>query len=336
MKKQSVVTVFLLAAVTIFSLAGGREAAKQTVRLAGIFPPDYYVMKAYYKMVDKIKNRTKGELDIKIFPSNQLGSYDQAFQEVMRGTIEMMGNYATSRFNKKFEIASYPGMVTGFADVAKLIARDSPYHTFLKDAYKECGVVYIGSFVDALMGCAISKRKNVTAPYDTKSKGLVARVAAVEAWRKWYGAMGYQVATVPFAEVFSSMQTGIIDCDTGAGPEAAYATLKDVMGSYIQYNNVFAVNDFIISKSLWDSLDEKTQKIIYEAFDEVVASELNDAENSHKEYIDKMQKAGIKVLTPKPEEQKAMIDIAKKQIWPQFYGVVSKEILDRIEKCLAK
>ena len=39
----------------------------------------------------------------------------------MRGTIEIMGNYATSRFNKKFEIASYPGMVTGFADVAKLI-----------------------------------------------------------------------------------------------------------------------------------------------------------------------------------------------------------------------
>ena len=48
MKKQSVVTVFLLAAVTIFSLAGVSEAAKQTVRLAGIFPPDYYVMKAYY------------------------------------------------------------------------------------------------------------------------------------------------------------------------------------------------------------------------------------------------------------------------------------------------
>ncbi len=327
--KKFLLSIVLGVVLVGFAMNDRAEAAK-TLRLATIFPPDYYVTQGYYRMADRIKADTNGEIEIKIFPANQLGSYEQAFQEVMRGTIDMAGNYPTTKFNKKFEIASFPGMVKNFAEFQRLVSKNSPFSKMVKSIYEEVGVTYVGSFPDALMGCQVAKGKDIVEPFVAKNKARVARVVPVASYRAWYLEMGYQIATVPYAEVFSSLQTGIIDCDTGAGPEAVYQTNRDVVGSFIQYNNIAATNDFVVNKKLWASFDNKTREIIERAFEAEVSSVFRDAEGSHNKYIKEMKDYGIKVIDPTPAQRDYMAKLAREKVWPKFYNLIDKKVLDDI------
>lgn len=331
MKKRLIAGTVCGLLFALFAFCNTAQAAK-VYRFAMFFPPDYYITEGFYRMADRVKADTNGEVEIKIFPAGQLGSYEQAFQEVMRGTIDMAGNYPTARFNKKFEVGSFPGLVSGFDQFGKLVEKDSPFTKFMAKAYDECDVVYVGSFAEALMGCSVAKGKDIPDPFVASQKGRVARVEPIAAKREWYVAMGFGVATVPFAEIFSSMQTGIIDCNTGSGPEYAYLTLRDTLGSFVQYNNVAATNDFVISKKAWNDMDEKTREIIIKAFEDEKPNVLKAAEDSHNNFIAAMKKDGIKVIDPTDAEKAYMTKIANEQIWPKYYDLVDKTIFEDIVK----
>lgn len=319
--------VMVFMCVVIFNDAA--EAAK-TYRFSICFPPDYFVTQGFERVFNKIKADTNGEVQIKIYPSNQLGNYEQAYQEVMRGTIDMAGNYVTPRFNKKFEIASFPYLVSSFDDCRRLVSKNSPYYKLMKKTYEETGVVYLGSFVEAINGLALTKGKEITDPFKPGNKARTVRVEPTAAKRAWYVAAGYQVATVPYAELFTAMQTGIVDGNTGAGTETTYTVLKDVVGSYVQYNNVVALNDFIISKKAWNSFDKKTQQIIINAFEAEVPKNINAAQESHEKYLKLLKDSGIKIYTPTKAEDEVLAKIAYTQVWPKYYELYGKKTFDEI------
>jgi TRAP-type C4-dicarboxylate transport system substrate-binding protein len=321
----------------LLTACGIADAAKY--RLTNMYPLDYYAMQAMSRACDTIREQTNGEVDIVLYPSNQLGGYENCYQEVMRGTIEMCLNYPTSRFNKKFEIASVPGLAMGYDELKKLLAKDSPFHNFMKEAYAENGVVYLGSYLDDVMNAQIAKGKEIRDPYNPKtSKGLTLRVVPVKAWRQFYLAMGYQIATIPWAEIFSSMQTGIIDGDTGAGAEQTLMTLKDILGTYVEYTggNVGSTLDFCINKKVWDSFDAKTQTIIEKAFDAERDKEFADAMESHDKALKTMQELGVKIYKPTPEQILTLNKVAQENCWTAAEDAVGKDIFKEIQEYIKK
>jgi len=330
----SITSLFLL----VFVFTSTADAAARQVRLSIFHSPDFFLTEAYARIVDRVNKECKGEIEITLYPANQLGSYEQVFQEVMRGTIEMCGNYPTSRFSKKFDIASMPGLARDANDVKKLLLKDSPFTKYLKEIYeKDCGVVYLGSFFEAFMTTAMAKGKDVADPFNPNTnKKRIIRVVPVPAWREWFLAMGYQIATIPFAEVFSSMQTGIIDGNSGSGPEAAYKTLKDVMGSLIEFNTPFVTNDFVINKNVWKSFSPKVRNSITKAFEDEQNKVFVQAVESHKKYIKAIKDAGIKVVSPTPKDAEVMVKVAKEKAWPVAYKVMGKEIFIEIQNYLKK
>lgn len=311
------------------------EAATK-YRLASHYAAGYFVNNGFRRMIDKIKKDTNGSVDITFYESGQLGGYQQVFQEVMRGTIDMQANFATSRFNKKFEIGFTPGLASGFDEIEKLLKRDSPFSKFMEAAYKECGVIYIGSFLDTIAGASIAKGIAIDHPFDTSNKACQMRVVSINSARKWYSSMGYQIVTIPYAEVFTSMQTGILGGDSGSGPEGVYVTFKDVVGSYIEYQNLFFTLDFVISEKTWNTFDEQTKKIIIDAFEKESINVAKESRISYKKYIDLMKKAGIKIISPTVEELAFMDEVARKESWPVCAKYTGTKIFDDISRYLGK
>ncbi|MBQ9881166.1 MAG: TRAP transporter substrate-binding protein DctP [Synergistes sp.] len=336
-KSYSTIIMLLIAAVLIgHAFTGRAEAAKY--RFASMYAPDNYVVKAFQRVVDKIKQQTNGEVDITIYPSDQLGNYENCYQEVMRGTIDMIGNYPSSRFNKKFDLVSCPGLTMSDDQAKKLLSKDSPLHKFLEKCYAENGVVYLGSYLDAIMYCNVGKGRKLDDPFNPATKkGLTVRVVPVASWRALYTNMGYSVATVPFAEIFSSLQTGIIDADTGMNTEQAVNTLGDVLGAHIQYlgASVVVVNDFCISKKTWNKFDDKTKKIIIDAFESERESEWKEATSAYYRDIETMKtKLGMKIFTPTEAQIKSNHEIAVKYCWPEAEKVAGKAIFNEINTFL--
>jgi len=336
MKKFIALAVFTIFCWMSLSFVNEAAEAAHKYKLAAHYPAGYYVNNGFHRVADRVKKATNGEVEIVMYESGQLGGYEQAFQEVMRGTIDMTTNFPTSRFNPKFEIAYTPSLASGFDEISKLLDRKSPFHKFMEAAYKECGVVYIGSFVDTIAGASIVKGKTIKNPFDTSNKNCRLRVCAVDSARKWYSAMGYQLATIPYAEVFSSMQTGVIDGDSGSGPEGVYLVFKDVVGSYIEYQNLFFTLDFVISQKAWKSFDAKTQKAIIDAFDAERANVFNDAKKSYVTYLGKMKAEGIKIISPTKAQLAFMDEVAYKNSWPVCEQYTGKQVFNDIKKYMGK
>ena len=335
--KKNWIFVLVLAAV-VFCIGSFETAEAAQYRFATMYATDNYLVRAFTRMADTIKKETKGEVDIKIYPSDQLGNYENCYQEVMRGTIDMIGNYPSSRFNKKFELVSVPGLTVSDEQAKKLLSKNSPMHKFLEKCYAENGVVYIGSYLDAIMYCNIGKGRDIRDPFAVGAKkGLTVRVVPVSAWRAFYTNMGYSVATIPWAEIFSSIQTGIIDADTGMNTEQAVASLGEILGAHVQYKgaSVVVVNDFCISKKTWSKFDDKTKQIIINAFEAEREREWNDSISGYYRDVETMKtKLKMKVYTPKAEQVKAIHKVAVKYCWPEAEKVVGKDIFKEINTFL--
>lgn len=328
----SVFAVLLMA--SLFIVSETAEAA--TYRMGSHYAAGYFVNNGFSRMNDRIREATNGAVDIKFYESSQLGDYEQVFQEVMRGTIDMQAMFPVPRFNKKFEIVVTPGLASGYDELGKLWRRGSPFHKFMEEAYAEIGVVYIGSFVDTLMVAAIAKGKEIASPYDGSNKQCEMRVLPVDSLRAWYRAMGYQVVTVPYTEVFTSMQTGILGGDCNSGPEGVYVTFKDVTGTVIEYPCTYVNLDFVISKKAWDSFDDKTKKIIIDAFDAEWVNVFNESKESYTKYLEKMREEGIKIVSPTPEQTAAMEKLAREKSWPVCAQATGEEIFNEILEYMGK
>lgn len=336
MKKFSTSIIALAIVTGIIAFGKTAEAAKY--RLASMYATDNYVVRALTRVADRVREQTKGEVDIVIYPSDQLGNYENCYQEVMRGTIDMIGNYPSSRFNKKFELVSVPGLTVSDEQAKKLLSKGSPMHKFLEKCYDENGVVYIGSYLDAIMYCNIGKGRNIRDPFAVgDKKGLTVRVVPVAAWRAFYTRMGYSVATIPWAEIFSSIQTGIIDADTGMNTEQAVASLGEVLGAHVRYlgASVVVVNDFCISKKTWSKFNDKTKQIIIDAFEAEREGEWKDAVGAYYRDLETMKtKLGMKIYTPTAEQVKSNHEVAVKYCWPEAEKVVGEEIFKEINAFL--
>ena len=128
----SVISFLLL----VFVFVGTADAAVKKVRFSIFHSPDFFLTEAYQRVFEKVNKECKDEIEVTIYPASQLGGYEQVFQEVMRGTIEMCGNYPTSRFSKKFDMGSMPGITTSHEDVRRLLLKESPFTKFLKETYE--------------------------------------------------------------------------------------------------------------------------------------------------------------------------------------------------------
>jgi TRAP-type C4-dicarboxylate transport system substrate-binding protein len=330
--------VFAILAVcfVIFGTTAVSSAEARKYRLGAHYPAGYFVNNGFRRVSERVNLETNGAVDIVLYESSSLGSYEQVFQEVMQGTVDMITNYPTSRFSKKFDLVTTPSIANGYEEIWKLVQPGSPYFNYLKSIYEELDTVYIGSFVDSVMGALVRKGKTVERPYDDSNKGFQMRTLPQTSVRKWWSSMGYQAATVPYAEVFSALQTGVIDGDSGSGPEGAFTSFGDAAGMFIEYPNSFVLLDFVISKKAWDSFNDDEKRIIQNAFNAESEVVYMEAKESYDKYIEIMKEKGIKVISPTADEIKFMDEIAFKYAWPETQKNTGPEVFEEIKKYLGK
>jgi TRAP-type C4-dicarboxylate transport system substrate-binding protein len=327
--------VALIIAV-IFVMSSSSFAGAAQYRLGAHYQAGYFCNNGFRRVAERIKKATNGKVDIVLYESGALGSYEQVFQEVIRGTIDMTTNYVSSRFNKKLEIVGTPSMASGFEELEKLLRRESPFHKYMESVYDECGVVFIGSFVDTIVGVSVRGGKTIEHPFDTSNKQFQLRVVPVPVARKWWSSMGFQLANVPWAEIFTSLQTGVIDGDSGTGPEGAFLGWGEIIKTYIEYPVFFYTLDLCVSKKAWGSFDDKTKQIVIDAFDAERESVYKEAKASYDYYLQKMKDAGIIIISPTADELKFMDEVSFKYAWPEIEKIVGPELLPAIKEYLGK
>src|SRR3546814_9159488 len=107
---------------------------------------------------------------------------------------------------------------------------------------------------------------------------------------------GFSTAPLPWAELYTGMQTGIVDGVIGGTAENQYESFKEVTKMWIQYNDHFEPFYLIASKPTLGSLPTEHQKIIADIAQEMPLARMDAMQERDRRYHEDMRVAGDQVV----------------------------------------
>lgn len=319
----------LLLATTVMAGTAPVASAKTTIKVAGISPVEYRSTQSLYRIAEKVKERTGGRVEMKVFPMNQLGDYTQVFEEIRRGTIEMGLIFLPSQFDVTLELGSMPFLAENYTQIRQALSPGAFVCDTLDAALDKLGVKQLRIFGEGFIGLGSTKKPEK--PMDPKAdKGLLVRVAPVAVYKYMAEDMGFRTTTIPYADTYSAIQTGVCDGWIGGSSQINYQVFGDVIKHYVAYDSLFDQTTMMVNKKLWEDLSEEDRTIIQEAVDIEADLSFQLCQQEDGDYLAKMRERGIEVTTFTDAEKAEMARYIRSRTWPKLKERLGDDLVDRL------
>lgn len=339
-KKSKVILTILLcmALLTTLIVAGcgkgknegsTQEGEEKTfnLRLATQHPVEHMATISANKIKEKVEKETNGRITITIYPANQLGDYTQVYEEVIRGSIDMAHISVPDQFDARLSIGFLPYIGRDYDEISKVFAADSYLSKEVSKLHEALGVKFLGYYGEGFGGIGCTKMPNEPANFNV-DKGLLVRVPPIDSFKLGAEDLGFRTTTIPYAETYSALQTGIADGWVGGPPNLNYMWFRDVIKVYLQYNNSFESTSYVMNLDLWNSLSADDQKIIADAFSEQCQESYTLAEEDDRLHREKLKEAGIEVVEFSQEELEAFANHVREVSWAKLKKNLTPELVD--------
>ncbi len=144
-------------------------------------------------------------------------------------------------------------------------------------------------------------------------------------------AMGFPTVTVPYAEVYTALQTGVAEGWTGGPPILTWLNYRDVIKYYYQYNCYVESESVLINKDLWNKLSPADQELFLNIAQKMQLKSTSIAQKEDIEYLKKLSDYGVEVTTFSNEELAKIADHVREIAWPKLEKRIGPEIMAKIK-----
>ncbi len=286
-----------------------QEAPKITLRLADNQPADYPTVIGDKKFAELVNERSDGRITIEVFPAGQLGDEKSVLEQIQLGAIDFARINASplAEFNDEFTVFSVPYLFSSDEHLWNFLNGDTG--TSLLDglqAAKMQGLAYYDSG---------SRNFYSTKPLTSKEdlKGLKIRVQQSEINIKLMEALGASATPMPYGEVFSALQTGIIDGAENNLPSFDSSNHYQEAKHIIMDHHTRVPEVLLMSKVAWDKLSKEDQELIKQAALDSVETQRQAWADYEEKSLKVINEAGVTItevedVTPWQETVKPIID----------------------------
>lgn len=244
----SIVSVNIASAATVLKIAFNQDKNH----------PQYIAMEEFGKI---LKDKTKGEYEIQIFPNELLGAQKETLEMVQTGTIAMaiVANALLENWNPDFAVFNLPYMFESVEEQKSIVNNPE----IVGDLYRSLepqGIKVLGAFHGGVRN--VYCKKPIKSPNDLN--GLKIRVMQSDTMISMMNMMGGTGISMGQGDVYTAIQTGVID---GAeNNELIYNSLLqyEVAPCYSYTKHLMQPDMLTISTEVWDSLPDNV-KAIFEA-----------------------------------------------------------------------
>jgi len=293
-----VASSLVLLAVGASVFAGGKseaapaaEAKPVILRLAETHAKDYPTTKGDYKFAELVKERSKGRIQIEVYPGSQLGQEKAVIEQVQFGAIDFtrVSISPLAAFAPLMNALQMPFLYRNVDHMWKVL--NGPIGQELLASLDSANFVGLGWFESGSRSFYNSKRP-VSKPEDLQ--GLKIRVQESELMVGLVNAFGAVATPMPFGEVYSALQTGVIDGAENNWPSyfstshfevAKFYTLNEhtrvpeiIIGSKISMSKLSAADQAIIKQAAKDAVDYPRAE--WAAYEKVAEDKIRAAGNT--------------------------------------------------------
>jgi len=242
-----------------------------------------------------LEAETKGAVEVQIFPNAQLGSEQEATQMVKLGLLaanapSTAGGLATSV--PEAELFNLPFIFRDIDHCYRVI--DGPIGQALARVIeKKLNCIVLGYWFSGIRNVWNSKRP-VRIPADLK--GIKIRVMASPILIETFNTLGAQAAPMAFGELYSALQTRVLDGAETDYLDLLYEKFYEVTKYVSLTNHMYVVVGLIFSKKIYDRLTPDVQAAVIKAGRASVTAEREAMNVLSASALDELKARGLKFI----------------------------------------
>lgn len=319
---RSIASAIVAVAITLAFGVAPTTAAPIDVRYSLWAKPGEAQHTATLKFAEVLEKESNGKFKVTVYPGNQLGTPKEMLAQLALNItqIEASGDPGL----KEMEMLALPYLMNDMANYTSIIA--SPVgKTWNERLIKERKVRLLGILPRSPRQISANKVINGVADL----KGMKIRVPERDYYVQSFIAFGAKPTPMAFKEVYTSLQTGVVD-----GQENPIETIWAMKFHEVQKS--VAIVDYIkkpawvkISEPFWQTLSTQDRELFQRAqrASEAVVKELLGKQQ--KELIAKMEAAGLVITHPDQEEFRRATQIVRDTLGRKTWGeALYKQIVE--------
>jgi len=299
-------------AVVLIVLWNGPASAqyKATMKLASATAPDHPYNVGAQKFADLIKERTNGRIQIKIYPSLQLGKGEREMLEgVQQGAIDLLvtSTGPLGGFSPSINILDFPFLFRDFNHVD--LVMDGPIGRNLLGDFEKVHVKGLAFWENGFRNLTNSK---LAIKKVEEGKGLKIRTMENKVHLAAWKSAGFNPTPMAWGEVFVAMQQGVIDGQEN--PIAVYYTSKlwDAKQTNLSLTaHVYSPAPILMSRKVFDAMAKEDQKIFLNTALEVAKFQRKLNRDAEEDRLKEIASKGVTVVRDVDREsfKKAMAPV---------------------------
>ena len=320
----------LAGALAVGGAVGGRSVSaqqKSVLKASDVHPEGYPTVQAVENMGKKLEQATNGRLTIQMYASMQLGGEKEMIEQAQVGAIQFVrvSVGTLGPVVDDLNVLNLPFLFRDTAHMNKVV--DGPIGQQLLDkvtnnsAAKLVGLCWM----DAGARSFYDTKRPIKSIADLK--GLKIRVIGNPMFVEMANALGANGVAMGYDQVFSALQTGVIDGAENNPPSFVFDNHYQVAKYYTLTQHLIVPEMLVYSRAGWDQLSPDDQALIKKFSREAQADARELWNKTEAEAIDRMKKAGIEII---PIADKAPFRDAVKPVWDK-YGSKFAELIKQIQ-----
>jgi len=330
MKKIVRILLVVLVVVTLLCLIGNAaESPNYHWKINYMYPIGHPIDNDANWIANELNKRSNGRIKLDLYPSSQLGDVTIVQERIGLGDVEMQLAWFDTTIDARLAINNLPYIVTNFEEVRKLYKKGGFMMNTLENLLKEQNIKMISR--RPMYFCGIALTKLPSSPKDTDvPKNMKLRVPPSPSYSWVVENLGYLATPIVWSEIFTSLQTGIIDGYIGGDEDACYTSFRDIIKYYLAIADHYEMWFWYMNLDLWNSLSKEDQKILQDVGDELYEKSIDTVEEEQVSYQQRLRDSGIEVITFTDEELTKIAKKMRENVWPKLREVIGPELMDEV------
>jgi TRAP-type transport system periplasmic protein len=297
--------------------------AQLEVKLGHVGEPGSLFQQSADEFAKRANAKLAGKAKVVTFGSSQLGGDKELLQKLKLGTVDMaLPSTVMSSEVDLFGIFEMPYIVKDRAHMSRI--EKEIFWPKLEPAAEKKGLKVLAVWENGIRHITNSKRP-IKVPADLK--GIKLRVPE-GVWRvKMFQAYGANPSPMKFSELFTALQTGVMDGQENPFTQIYSAKLQEVQKYLSLSGHVYTPAYLTVGMTHWNTLPADVRKALEDTAKETQAFVYEAAAKDDTALLDKLKQAGMQVN----DVDKEAFVAASKPIYEEFGKEVSgaKELIDR-------
>ncbi len=303
-----------------------RAQQKMVLKAADVHALGYPTVEAMVRMGKKLETATNGRLSIQMFPAMQLGGEKEMIEQAQVGALQIarisvgpMGPVVD-----ELNVFNLPFIFRDEAHMRKVV--DGPIGQDLLDKISNSPasrLIALG-WMDSGTRSLYTK-KAIKGPADLK--GLKIRMMGNPVFVDTMNAMGGNGISMSFSELYSALQTGVVDGAENNPPSLLTQNHYQVTKFYSLTGHLIIPEIFVYSRKSWETLSKEDQALIKKLSREAQLEQRQLWDAMVADSVQKLKAAGVQFI----EVDKKPFYEATKPV-REKYGAKHAALIKRMEE----